>query len=229
MRWGTYASPADGGVHPGLLDGGMTFGLTGTGTLAELLGDDGTRLREAARRALDDPFEVIPEFETDLLAPLPAPPSVRLSATTAAVDVRGPFDAVPATVPRLACRLEAGAIIGTADGMVAGYTLLGVWSSGTTDFAVTMGPHLVTPDELAGGPLRAAITVNNEQRAEGTLATLDVFGPVIDAAARTAPLVPGTVIGSGELCRVDLAPDDEVVLRADTLGVLDHRLTAETG
>ncbi|HEY3685414.1 MAG TPA: fumarylacetoacetate hydrolase family protein [Streptosporangiaceae bacterium] len=227
MRWGTYASPADGGVHPGLLDDGMTFGLTGTGTLAELLGDDGTLLREAARRALDDPFEVVPEFETDLLAPVPAPPSVRLAATTAAVDVRGPFDAVPATVPDLGCRLEVGAIIGRPDGTVAGYTLLGVWSSGAAEFAVTMGPHLVTPDEL-DGPVRAAITVNDEPRAEGVLDDLGgVFAPIIAAAARAAALAPGTVVGSGELCRAALAPDDEVVLRADALGVLDHRLTAE--
>lgn len=235
MRWGTYASPADGSVHPGLLDDGMTFGLPGGGTLAGLLGDDGAGLRAAARRALGDPFEVIPEFETDLLAPVPAPPSVRLDATTAAVDVRGPFDAVPATVPRLGCRLEIGAIIGRppADGeppaaCVAGYTLLGVWTSGDdpTAFAVTMGPHLVTPDEMTDDTVTAAVIVNDHPRADGALQDLTgVFAPVIAAAARAAELTTGTVLGSGALCRADLAPGDEVVLRADPLGVLDHRLT----
>lgn len=234
MRWGTYASPADGSVHPGLLDDGMTFGLGGVGALVELLGDDGEGLRGAARRALADPYEVIPEFETDLLAPVPAPPSVRLDATVAAVDVRGPFDAVPATVPRLGCRLELGAIIGrpgtelradTALGHVAGYALLGVWTSGTADFAVTMGPHLVTPDELAGGPVQVAVTVNDRPAADGGLNDLDgVFAPVIAAASRAGELTTGTVVGSGSLCRVELTPGDEVVLRADTLGVLDHRL-----
>ena len=226
MRWGTYASPADGSVHPGLLDDGMTFGLAGAGTLAELLGDDGSGLRAAARRALDDPFEVVPEFETDLLAPVPAPPSVRLGASTAAVDVRGPFDAVPATVPRLGCRLEIGAIIGRAPDSVAGYTLLGVWTSGDAEFAVTMGPHLVTPDEPVHGALRATINVNDAPAAEGALEDLTgVFGPVIAAAARAAALTTGTVVGSGALCHAEPAPGDEVVLRADPLGVLDHRLT----
>ena len=235
MRWGTYASPADGSVHPGLLDDGMTFGLAGAGTLAELLGDDGSGLRAAARRALDDPFEVVPEFETDLLAPVPAPPSVRLGASTAAVDVRGPFDAVPATVPRLGCLLEIGALIGrqleSAAGeppaaCVAGYTLLGVWTSAEAEFAVTMGPHLVTPDEPVHGALRATIAVNDAPAAEGALEDLTgVFGPVIAAAARAAALTTGTVVGSGALCHAQLAPGDEVVLRAGPLGVLDHRLT----
>lgn len=233
MRWGTYASPADGSVHPGLLDDGMTFGLAGAAALAGLLGDDGTLLRGAARRALDDPYEVIPEFETDLLAPLPSPPSVRLAAAPAAVDVRGPFDAVPATVPHLGCRLELGAIIGrpgadldasAALGHVAGYTLLGVWISGTADFAVTMGPHLVTPDELAG-PVQVTAAVNDRPAADGGLNDLEgVFAPVIAAASRAGELTSGTVVGSGALCHVDLAPGDEVVLRADGLGVLDHRL-----
>lgn len=235
MRWGTYASPADGSVHPGLLDDGMTFGLAGAGALVELLGDDGSGLRAAARRALDDPFEVIPEFETDLLAPVPAPPSVRLGASAAAVDVRGPFDAVPATVPRLGCRLEIGAIIGRppeddggpAPARVAGYTLLGVWTSGDAEFAVTMGPHLITPDEPVHGPVRATIAVNDAPVAEGAIEDLPgVLARAIAAAGRAAALTTGTVVGSGALCRADLAPDDEVVLRADPLGVLDHRLTS---
>ena len=233
MRWGTYASPADGSVHPGLLDDGMTFGLAGTGALVDLLGDDGTMLREAAPRALADPYEVIPEFETDLLAPIPGPPSVRLAASPAAVDVRGPFDAVPATVPRLGCRLELGAIIGRAGAdldaagaldHVAGYTLLGVWLSGEAEFAVTMGPHLVTPDELTG-PVQVLVTVNDRPAAEGGMNDLEgVFAPVIAAASRAGELTAGTVVGSGALCRVEPAPGDEVVLRADGLGVLDHRL-----
>ena len=233
MRWGTYASPDDGSVHPGLLDDGMTFGLTGTGSLAELLGDDGAKLREAAPRALADPYEVIPEFETDLLAPIPSPPSIRLAAATAAVDVRGPFDAVPPTVPDLGCRLELGAIIGrpgagldasSAPAHVAGYTLLGVWTSGEAEFAVTMGPHLVTPDELPG-PVQVLVTVNDRPAADGGVNDLEgVFAPVIAAASRAGELTTGTVVGCGALCRVALTAGDEVVLRADALGVLDHRL-----
>lgn len=223
MRWGTYASPADGSVHPGLLDDGMTFGLAGTGTLLDLLGDDGDRLRDAAKRALEDPYEVIPEFETDLLAPIPSPPSVRLAAATVAVDVRGPFDAVPATVPDLGCRLELGAIIGRA-GHIAGYTLLGVWTSAGAEFAVTMGPHLVTPDELTG-PVQATVAINDRPAADGGVGDLEgVLAPIIAAAARASELLTGTVVGSGALCGVAPAPGQEVVLRADGLGVLDHRL-----
>lgn len=233
MRWGTYASPADGSIHPGLLDDGMTFGLSGTDTLLDLLADDGTRLREAADRALADPYEVIPEFETDLLAPIPSPPSVRLAAATAAVDVRGPFDAVPATVPDLGCRLELGAVIGrpgaaldasAAPAHIAGYTLLGVWTSAAAEFAVTMGPHLVTPDELTG-PVQVTVAINDRPAADGGLGDLEgVFAPIIAAASRASELRTGTVVGSGALCQVVPAPGEEVVLRADGLGILDHRL-----
>jgi len=77
MRWATYVSPVDRAEHPGLLHSGAIHGLRDPARLIDLLGDDGTRLRAAADRALADPLDVIAEGNAVLRAPIPIPPSVR--------------------------------------------------------------------------------------------------------------------------------------------------------
>lgn len=233
MRWGTYASPADASVHPGVLDDGMMYGLAGTDRLIELLDDDGARLAEAARRALDDPLEEIPEFETDLFAPIPEPPGIVWRGPDAAtlvtpVRVHGPFDAIPAAPGVIGFRLAVAAVLGAPNtGHIAGYTVLAVWGTGGGE-RVSMGPHLVTGDELAGaGELRATVTVND--RATATDEPVDVTAVaarLADAALGGTAPVPGTVFGLGEVCGGSAGPGDEVVLTIPHLGVLDHRIVA---
>lgn len=77
MRWTTYLSPTDSLEHVGLMHDGRIHGLRGTSRLLDLLGDDGEQLAGARDRALADPFEVVMFDRADVLAPLPAPPSVR--------------------------------------------------------------------------------------------------------------------------------------------------------
>jgi 2-keto-4-pentenoate hydratase/2-oxohepta-3-ene-1,7-dioic acid hydratase in catechol pathway len=77
MRWCTYVSPADSAERVGLLHGGAIHGLPGEGRLVDLLGDDGERMAEAARRAVSDPAEVVAEDGVRFLAPVPDPPSIR--------------------------------------------------------------------------------------------------------------------------------------------------------
>ena len=74
MRWVTYRGAA--GDRVGLLrDDGIRALVPGV-QLLDLLGDDGTRLREAGEAALAD-GEDVPLAAVRLQAPIPHPPTVR--------------------------------------------------------------------------------------------------------------------------------------------------------
>jgi 2-keto-4-pentenoate hydratase/2-oxohepta-3-ene-1,7-dioic acid hydratase in catechol pathway len=75
VRWSTFRT-ADGEERVGVWRGEQLVPGPGVSRLLDLLGDDGTRLREAGAAALDagsafDPAAV------ELLAPIPDPPSIR--------------------------------------------------------------------------------------------------------------------------------------------------------
>jgi len=144
MRWCTYISPTDSTDRVGLLHEGQIRGLPGTGSLVDLLGDDGERMREAAGRALSDPAEVVAEGGVRFRAPVPRPPSIRdfyafeEHATTAAnvlgrdvapvwyeiplfyftnpAATRGPHDDVPVSPGSRSFdyELEVAAVVGQA-------------------------------------------------------------------------------------------------------------------
>jgi len=144
MRWCTYISPTDSTDRVGLLHEGQIRGLPGTGSLVDLLGDDGERMREAAGRALSDPAEVVAEGGVRFRAPVPRPPSIRdfyafeEHATTAAnalgrdvapvwyeiplfyftnpAATRGPYDDVPVSPGSRSFdyELEVAAVVGRA-------------------------------------------------------------------------------------------------------------------
>ena len=79
------------------------------------------------------------------------------------------------------------------------------------DFATTIGPMLVTPDELeeykvdcksghTGNAYNLAMKcyVNNKQVSEGNLADMDwTFAEIIERASYGVQLYPGDIIGSG--------------------------------
>lgn len=76
MRFVTYRS---GSADPrlGVLDGDRIHALPAGVTLVGLLGDDGERLRAAGEAALSDPRDVLDLSTVELLAAVPAPPTVR--------------------------------------------------------------------------------------------------------------------------------------------------------
>jgi fumarylacetoacetate (FAA) hydrolase len=183
-------------------------------------------------------------------------------------EIRGPGD--PVSAPRasheLDYELEIAALIDTpirdlpaerGEEAIGGYMLMNDWSARdlqreeTTvrlgpakgkDFATTLGPWLVTPDELAdrrsgkGYDLVATASVNGRQLSRGNWADIHFsFGEMIARASADARLVPGDVIGSGTVgtgCLLEirdesgfgryLEPGDEVALEVERLG----RLTA---
>jgi 2-keto-4-pentenoate hydratase/2-oxohepta-3-ene-1,7-dioic acid hydratase in catechol pathway len=186
--------------------------------------------------------------------------------------VIGPYDDVPiAPDSRMFdYELEIAAVIGKpgatiplaqAEGHIAGYMLLCDWSARDLqmnemplrlgpakgkDTANTLGPMLVTPDELEpfrsgqGFDLEMTGSVNGEQVSHGRWNTIDWgFADMITYASRGTRLRVGDVIGSGtvptgclfehyatdpEHFRGWLQPGDEVQLAVEQLGELRHRV-----
>jgi fumarylacetoacetate (FAA) hydrolase len=174
-------------------------------------------------------------------------------------SIHGPGQPVarPAATEMLDFELEIAAVIG-ADGEIAGFTLMNDWSgrdvqAGETtvrlgphkakDFATSLGPHLVTPDELPYRDgrlhLEARVTVNGEEVTRSDASEKHFGWPELVAhAARDTRLRPGDVLGSGTLangCLLELGPrdfddgrgerwiepGDVVALHAEGLGTLE--------
>lgn len=144
--------------------------------------------------------------------------------------VFGPYQDVPMAPgsTRQDFELEIAAVIGApgrdltpgqAEQAIIGYTIFNDWSARDLqrldgrlgigqakgkDSGVTLGPWLVTADELepyrAGGRLDLPVTalVNDVMIGSGTTGAMDwTFGEVISYMSRGVTLEPGDVIGSG--------------------------------
>jgi fumarylacetoacetate (FAA) hydrolase len=160
--------------------------------------------------------------------------------------IRGPDDDVsfPSSSSAWDYELEAAAVIG-AEGKVAGFTIMNDWSARDLqkmemavglgpakgkDFATSLGPVLVTPDELGDLRLEMAARVNGEERSRGNLADMHwTWDDLVTFAGRDTRLLPGDVLGSGTVgtgCILEhgdgrwLRPGDVVELEIDGIGVL---------
>jgi fumarylacetoacetate (FAA) hydrolase len=169
-------------------------------------------------------------------------------------SIHGPGEPVrkPASTSLLDFELEIAAVVGP-EGDIAGFTLLNDWSARDVqraemtvglgpakgkDFAISLGPWLVTPDELPyeDGLLHveAAATVNGAELTRTSASEQHYTWPELLAhAARDTRLRPGDVLGSGTLnrgCLLELGPlagdrflepGDTVALAAEGLGTLE--------
>jgi fumarylacetoacetate (FAA) hydrolase len=180
-------------------------------------------------------------------------------------SILGPGEPVvrPAATSELDFELEIAAVIG-AGGEIAGFTLMNDWSARDVqaqevtvglgphkakDFGTSLGPHLVTVDELPyrGGRLRlqASVLVNGHEVTTSDAAEQHFGWPeLVTQAARGTRLRPGDVLGSGTLaegCLRELGPlpraaggdgqrwlepGDVVVLEAEGLGRLETPVVA---
>ena len=153
---------------------------------------------------------------------------------------------MPAGTRALDYELELACVIGE-DGRPEGFTVMNDWSARDLqaremavglgpakgkDFATSLGPELVSPDELpADLDMRAVARVNGEVRTDSRTGGMN-FGwdALLAAAARnTRGLQPGDVLGSGTVgrgCILEhgdgrwLEPGDEVELEIEGIGVL---------
>ena len=184
-------------------------------------------------------------------------------------ELRGPDDPVwcPAASAELDYELEVAALIDTpavdltearGEEAIGGFTIFNDWSARDLqreetvvrlgpakgkDFASSIGPWLVTPDELGLAEARAAgatgpertmtAAVNGVQTSRGTWSSAQFsFGAMVARASADVHLRPGDLLGSGTVgggCLLEvreatlgryLEPGDEVVLRVDGLGAL---------
>lgn len=153
-----------------------------------------------------------------------------------------------------------------ADDYIFGYTIMNDWSARVLqmeemklnlgpakgkDFATSLGPWLVTRDELLqSSQLRKTpkgevfdakmkAFINGKQYSEGNVNQMDwTFAQIIERASYGVTLYPGDVIGSGTVgtgCLLELngskitdnlwlKPGDKVVLEVDGLGRLENNI-----
>jgi fumarylacetoacetate (FAA) hydrolase len=164
--------------------------------------------------------------------------------------IYGPEDEIPypPDTNELDYELEAAAIIG-ADEQIAGFTIMNDWSARDLqrvemkvglgpakgkDFATTIGPLLVTPDEFDGTSGEMIARVNGEERSRGDLADMyHSWDAMVAQAARNTHLRPGDILGSGTVgtgCILEhgdgrwLQRGDVVELEVDGIGVLRNRV-----
>jgi len=180
-------------------------------------------------------------------------------------EIRGPGEPVwcPAASHELDYELEVAALIDTpvhdlpaerGEEAIGGFLIFNDWSARdlqreeTTvrlgpakgkDFASSIGPWLVTPDELAdaragkGYNLAMTATVNGTELSRGSWADAQFsFGEMVARASADVRLRPGDLIGSGtvgtgcllevkdEILKRYLEPGDEVMLAVERLGAL---------
>lgn len=171
----------------------------------------------------------------------------------------------PAYTQRLDYELEIACVIGQggrnipasqAEAHIAGYTIYNDWSARDVqrremavglgpckakDFANTLGPHMVSAEELGAariGPgrfdLRMWAKVNGVPLSEGNASEMRWdFCQLVEFASREVDLYPGDVIGSGTVgtgCILELGnethrwlePGDVVELGIEGIGVISN-------
>ena len=165
--------------------------------------------------------------------------------------IYGPEDEIPYPegTEELDYELEVAAIVG-AGGRIGGFTVMNDWSARDLqraemrvglgpakgkDFATSLGPVVVTPDEFDGTSAAMVARVNGEERSRGDLAQMyHSWDAIVAHAARNTVLRPGDVLGSGTVgtgCILEhgdgrwLRPGDVVELEVEGIGVLRNRVS----
>lgn len=221
---------------------------------------------ESARR--NRGLEMIPEFD-----------QFPIFYMTNHNAVYGPGDipVMPRHLEKLDFELEAAIVIGkecrnvsaaNADDYIAGYTVMNDWSARAMqmeemklnlgpakgkDFATSIGPWLVTRDELASRripspegerfDLEMTCVINGKNVSKGNVKDMTwTFAQIVERASYGVTLKPGDVIGSGTCgtgCFLELNGSkvydpawwltigDVVVCAIDQLGVLSNTVVAE--
>jgi hypothetical protein len=184
---------------------------------------------------------VYPLDAVRLLAPVLHPPSIRLfedGATFAFANpaaIRGPGAAIAPPQPRdtvsrgtLLLLPRLAAVIG-ADEAVAGVTILAEWcdpgrpAPKRSDFALGLGPVVVTPDEPGGDGLAAVVRVDGETRLQERFGGFD-WEAARALAADGTRLRPGDLLGAPSLAEVEAPAGSEVEVEVAGIGVLEQRV-----
>jgi fumarylacetoacetate (FAA) hydrolase len=183
-------------------------------------------------------------------------------------NIFGPDDEIPYPdyTSELDYELEIAVVIGKAGrdigpedapSYIFGFTIFNDWSARDVqreemkvrlgpakgkDFASSLGPCIITPDELTAQAtdrpgvysLEMRARVNGVERSRGNFKDIHwSFGDILARASQSVTLNPGDVIGSGTVgtgCLLELTkakgpwlePGDEVELEIDGIGILKN-------
>lgn len=221
---------------------------------------------EAARRNRGVPM--IPEFDHF---------PIYYYTNHLAVTGPGEIQVQKLALDKLDFELEAAIVLGKAgknipasraDEYIFGYMIMNDWSARTLqmeemklnlgpakgkDFATSLGPYLITADELepfaipsSNGKrhsLRMKSWVNGKQVSDGNLKDMTwTFAQILERVSYGVPVYPGEVIGSGTVgtgCFLELngskitdnqwlKPGDQITLEIEQLGRLDNTIVEES-
>jgi fumarylacetoacetate (FAA) hydrolase len=164
--------------------------------------------------------------------------------------IYGPEDEIPCPpdTQELDYELEVAAIV-AGEGRIGGFTVMNDWSARDLqraemrvglgpakgkDFATSLGPIVVTPDEFDGTSGTMLARVNGEERSHGELGDMHhSWEAILAQAARNTHLRAGDVLGSGTVgtgCILEhgdgrwLQGGDVVELEVEGIGILRNEI-----
>lgn len=209
---------------PGRIEGDHVIQLAAQTLEAFFTG--GGRAREHATYPLADVW---------LRSPVLHPPSVR--SFTRGYDfhfsnpasIYGPEDEIPLpeAVEELDYELGVAAIIG-AEQKIAGFTIVNDWGARdlegakSKDFAMSVGPVVVTADEFDGTDAVAAARVNGDEWSRASVELPRSWEELRDYAARNTQLRPGDVLTLALVRGGPVQAGDLVELEVEGIGVLKN-------
>ena len=210
---------------PGRIEGDRVIQLAAQTLQSYFTG--GGKAREHAEFALD---------EVVLRAPVLQPPSVRNFEGlefrfSNPASIYGPEDEIPypEETDGLLYGLQIAAVIGP-EGAIGGFTIMNDWRardlspSKDTDFATSIGPVVVTPDELGDAMV---VRVNGDEAERRSLGESAQSWPeILGRAAQNTRLMPGDLIGVGKAgSKRRLEAGDVVELEVEGIGVLRNAVS----
>jgi fumarylacetoacetate (FAA) hydrolase len=213
---------------PGRIDGDRVIQLAAQTLQAFFTG--GGRARE---------HDMYPLAEVRLRPPVLHPPAVRMFTRgydfvfSNPASIQGPDQEirVPPDADGLDYELGVAAIIG-ADEQVAGFTIVNDWAARglegakSRDFAITLGPVVVTPDEFEGSEAVVVARVNGEAHSRGSVELPHSWEELRGYAARNTRLLPGDVLALALMRDGPVREGDRVEIEVAGIGVLSNRIAS---
>jgi 2-keto-4-pentenoate hydratase/2-oxohepta-3-ene-1,7-dioic acid hydratase in catechol pathway len=180
---------------------------------------------------------VYPVAEVRLRPPVLHPPSVRTFTRgydfhfSNPASIYGPGDEirVPVDSDGLDYELGVAAIIG-AEQSIGGFTIVNDWAARglegpkSRDFAMSLGPVVVTPDEFEGNEAVVVARVNGEAHSRGSVELPYSWEELREYAARNTRLRPGDVLTLALMRDGPVRQGDRVELEVGGIGVLSNRV-----
>lgn len=174
--------------------------------------------------------------EVCLLAPVLHPPAVRIFDAQTSFEFANPAAIVgpgarigqsEAAGTRLTLLPRVAGVIGP-DGALAGFAAFADWRAPDLlvpkdrDFALGLGPAVVTSDEIEPDGLAASVRVDGLERAAGVFGGFD-WSAACDFAAERTRLYPGDLIAGPNLVPLErISPGGAVEIDIAGVGVLEQ-------